>query len=68
APGNPVVFAARHIPSIAAGEIRAGCRKLIETRPDEVAAEEFGSDVYTIDCDTREDYERLQARVALTSR
>ena len=68
APGNPVVFAAKHIPSIASGEIKAGCRKLIETLPDEVAAEEFESDVYTIDCDTREDYERLRARVALTSR
>jgi molybdenum cofactor cytidylyltransferase len=67
-PGNPVIFAAKHIPSIVDSKIKVGCRKLIESLPGEVSAEEFDSDVYTIDCDTREDYERLRRRVALTSR
>jgi len=60
APGNPVTFAAKHIASIAAGKVRVGCRRLIESLPDEVAVEEVGSEVYTLDCDTREDYERLK--------
>jgi molybdenum cofactor cytidylyltransferase len=60
APGNPVIFAAKHIPSIAAGKVKVGCRRLIESFPDEVAVEELGSKVYTLDCDTREDYERLR--------
>ena len=61
APGNPVIFAAKHIPAIAAGKVKVGCRKLIESLPGEVAVEEFDSDVYTLDCDTRADYEKLKA-------
>jgi molybdenum cofactor cytidylyltransferase len=60
APGNPVIFAAKHIPSIAAGKVKVGCRRLIESLPDEIAAEELDSNVYTLDCDTREDYERIR--------
>lgn len=61
--GNPVVFSARHIPSIVGGDLKLGCRNLVETRPDDVAALEFDSDVFTTDCDTREDFERLVARI-----
>lgn len=64
--GNPVIFSARHIPSIAAGELKLGRGKLIETLPDAVAAMEFDSDVFTTDCDTREDFERMAARFAST--
>jgi molybdenum cofactor cytidylyltransferase len=62
--GNPVIFSARHIRLAVAGELKLGCRKLIETLPDEVAAMEFDSDVFVADCDTREDFERLTARLA----
>lgn len=65
--GNPVVFAAKHIPSVVSGGLTLGCRKLIETLPDEVAAVEFDSDVFTADCDTRTDYERLMARIRVGS-
>jgi molybdenum cofactor cytidylyltransferase len=61
--GNPVVFPSRHIPAILAGGLNVGCRRLIETHPDEVARVEFASDVFTIDCDTPEDYRRLAARL-----
>jgi molybdenum cofactor cytidylyltransferase len=59
--GNPVLFAARHIPAIAGGELNVGCRKLIKRYPDEVARIECEEDVFTRDCDTREDYDRLNA-------
>jgi len=62
--GNPIVFAARHIPAVVSGGINMGCRHLIETHGDDVARTEFESDVFTIDCDTPEDYRRLVARFA----
>ncbi len=61
--GNPVLFAARHLPAIAEGGLNVGCRKLIETMPETVASPEFDSDAYTFDCDTPEDYARLCARI-----
>lgn len=61
--GNPVVFAARHIPSIASGGFNVGCRRLIETHAEEVCCAELGSDVFTTDCDTPEDYRRLKERL-----
>lgn len=62
--GNPVVFGARHIPAIAAGEVAVGSGRLIETHGDDVARVEFASDVYVVDCDTAEDYRALAARIA----
>jgi molybdenum cofactor cytidylyltransferase len=61
--GNPIIFAARHIPSIVSGGLNVGCRKLIDTHPDEVAKVEFASEAFTLDCDTPEDYEELIARL-----
>ena len=60
--GNPVIFAARHIPAVVSGGLNVGCRRLIETHSEEVARHEFDSNVYTLDCDTPEDYQRLVAR------
>ena len=60
--GNPVVFAARHIPDVVSGGINVGCRRLIETDGDAVARPEFVTEAYTTDCDTPEDYHRLLAR------
>ncbi len=62
--GNPILFAARHIPSVAGGGINIGCRHLIETHGDDVCRVEFGSDVFTLDCDTPQDYRRLLDRLA----
>jgi molybdenum cofactor cytidylyltransferase len=61
--GNPVIFAARHIPEVLSGSVNVGCRHLIETRGDEVARPEMESDVFTLDCDTPEDFERLLRRL-----
>jgi molybdenum cofactor cytidylyltransferase len=61
--GNPVVFAARHVPEVCAGGLNIGCRHLIETHPDLVARVEMPSDVYVLDCDTPDDYAALVARV-----
>ena len=61
--GNPVVIEARHIPAMMGGEVNLGCRRLIETHPDEVCTVDMGTDVFTFDCDTPEDYERLLGRV-----
>jgi molybdenum cofactor cytidylyltransferase len=58
---NPFLFAARNIPAIADGELNVGCRKLIMRYPDEVARIECEEDVFTRDCDTRQDYDRLNA-------
>ena len=52
--GNPVLFAARHIPAIQAGRMKLGCRRLIETYPDQVALIEMADDAFTQDCDTPE--------------
>jgi len=60
--GNPILFAARHIPAVVTGGLNVGCRHLIETHADQVARLEFASDVYTFDCDTPDDYARLLAR------
>ena len=62
--GNPVLFAARHIPEIQAGHMKLGCRRLIESYPDQVALIEMEDDAFVLDCDTPEDYATLQARFA----
>ena len=62
--GNPVVFTARHIPAVISGGLNVGCRHLIDTHGDDVARPEFDSDVFTIDCDTPEDYRQLVARLS----
>jgi len=61
--GNPVIFAARHIPGVLSGTVNVGCRHLIETHADEVACVEMGSEAYALDCDTPEDYEGLLLRL-----
>jgi molybdenum cofactor cytidylyltransferase len=61
--GNPVVFAARHIPEVLSGSVNVGCRRLIETHGDEVARVEMESDVFTLDCDTPEDFDNLLQRL-----
>jgi molybdenum cofactor cytidylyltransferase len=65
--GNPVLFAARHIPEIQAGAMKVGCRRLIESHPEEVALIEMEDDAFTLDCDTPQDYALLQARLGLAS-
>ncbi len=65
--GNPIVFGVRHVPEVVSGVVNVGCRRLIETHPDNVARVEFDSDVYTVDCDTPEDYARLLARMGAAS-
>jgi len=65
--GNPVLFAARHIPEIQAGAMRVGCRRLIESYPEQVALIEMEDDAFTQDCDTPQDYARLQARLGIAS-
>jgi molybdenum cofactor cytidylyltransferase len=65
--GNPVLFAARHIPAIQAGRMKLGCRRLIETYPDQVALIEMADDAFTQDCDTPEDYAAMQARLGMAS-
>ena len=61
--GNPVVFAARHVPAVLSGSVNVGCRRLIETHGDEVARVEMESDAFTVDCDTPEDFENLRRRL-----
>lgn len=61
--GNPILFAARHIPAVTGGGLNIGCRKLIETHEGDVHRAEMVSDVYTLDCDTPEDYARLLQRL-----
>lgn len=60
--GNPIVFAARHIPEVVHGGVRIGCRHLIETHGDAVARIAMASEAFTVDCDTPEDYRRLLRR------
>lgn len=62
--GNPVILSSEHIPSVISGALKLGRQDLIATLPDAVAALEFDSDVFTTDCDTREDYEQLLKRMA----
>jgi molybdenum cofactor cytidylyltransferase len=61
--GNPIVFGVRYVPEVVSGVVNVGCRRLIETHPDNLARVEFDSDVYTTDCDTPEDYRQLLARM-----
>jgi molybdenum cofactor cytidylyltransferase len=65
--GNPVMFAARHIPEIAAGGLSVGCRKLIDSHPDLVAKIELGDVAFVQDCDTPAEYAALQARALADS-
>ena len=65
--GNPVLFAARHIPEIQAGTMKLGCRRLIETYPDQVVLIEMADDAFTQDCDTPADYAVMQARLGSAS-
>jgi len=59
--GNPVLFAARYIPSIVEGTLNVGCRKLIERHPGHVFRMETDIASFTCDCDTLDDYSRLLA-------
>jgi molybdenum cofactor cytidylyltransferase len=61
--GNPVLFAARHIPAILTGEVKVGGGRLIEAHPDAVALIEMAEDAFIRDCDTPEDYAALRARL-----
>lgn len=61
--GNPVVFAAAHIPELSGETGRPGGRRLIESRPDLVHRLDMDSDVFVLDCDTPDDYRRLIARI-----
>lgn len=63
--GNPVVFAARHIAEVIAGERNLGCRRLIADHPDEVIAYAPAHDRFFADLDTPEDYARLLERLGL---
>jgi molybdenum cofactor cytidylyltransferase len=62
--GNPVLFAARHIPEIQAGDLRVGDRRLIESYPDRVALIEMADDAFIRDCDTPEDYAAMTRRAS----
>jgi molybdenum cofactor cytidylyltransferase len=65
--GNPVLFAAAHIPEIQAGAMKVGCRRLIESHPDQVALIEMADDAFTQDCDTQADYALMQERLRIAS-
>jgi molybdenum cofactor cytidylyltransferase len=61
--GNPVLFAARHIPAIAEGALKLGRGGLLDRYPDIAGAIEMADDAFTRDCDTPADYAALQARI-----
>jgi molybdenum cofactor cytidylyltransferase len=61
--GNPILFAAHHVPEVVGGGLNIGCRHLIEANGDRVARVEFASDAYTVDCDTPADYTAILARL-----
>lgn len=63
--GNPVIVASHHIPQIRAGSLKLGCRKLIETYPEQVELVEMNDEAFIRDCDTPEDYAALRARLGL---
>jgi CTP:molybdopterin cytidylyltransferase MocA len=71
----PTFEAARGNPIILAGDLRTrildsgldlGCRHLIESHPELVSTFQAANDHYTFDLDTREDLERLEARLRRT--
>jgi molybdenum cofactor cytidylyltransferase len=61
--GNPILFAAHHVPEVVGGGLNIGCRHLIETNGDKVARIDVASDAYTVDCDTPADYDAVVARL-----
>jgi molybdenum cofactor cytidylyltransferase len=65
--GNPVLFAARHIPEITTGLLNVGCRRLIDSHPELVARIEMDDDAFVQDCDTPADYVALRARYEVTA-
>jgi molybdenum cofactor cytidylyltransferase len=66
--GNPVLFAARHIPEIAAGALNVGCRQLVDSHPELVARIEMDDDAFVQDCDTPADYAAMRARYQSVAR
>jgi molybdenum cofactor cytidylyltransferase len=66
--GNPVTFGGRHIPALAGEAGLPGGRRLIEARPELAHFLDVDSDVFTLDCDTPEDYRRLVARIREAAR
>jgi molybdenum cofactor cytidylyltransferase len=63
--GNPVVFAARHLPEVISGRRNPGCRRLIADYPEEVFVYESTHDRFVADMDTPEDYARMVDRLGL---
>lgn len=63
--GNPVLFAALHVPEIIAGEGNIDCRKLIADNPHKVFVYESTHDRFVSDMDTPEDYARIVDRLSV---
>jgi molybdenum cofactor cytidylyltransferase len=63
--GNPVVFAAWHLPEVISGRRNPGCRRLIADYPQEVFVHESTHDRFVADMDTPEDYARMMDRLGL---
>ena len=61
--GNPIIFDGAIRRQILESGMNLGCRKFIDSNPELVTAFEAPNDHYTFDLDTREDIERLEARL-----
>lgn len=63
--GNPVIFAARHVAEVIAGNRNLGCRKLIADHPHDVHPYAPAHDRFFVDLDTPADYANLLQRLSL---
>ena len=61
--GNPVVFSYAHRDAILAGGRNLGCRKLMDSNPELVAALEMDTDHVIVDLDTPDDYRAVLSRL-----
>ena len=58
--GNPILLPERLFKEISSGSLKAGCRRLIETRPLDVHRLEVTNPSHTTDIDTPHDYSNWQ--------
>jgi CTP:molybdopterin cytidylyltransferase MocA len=61
--GNPIILAGDLRKRILESDVNLGCRNLIDSHPELVTTFPAANDHYTFDVDTREDLERLEARL-----
>ncbi len=63
--GNPIIIPGRFMSEISAGDLNAGCKKLVDNHPDKITKVAVTNSAFISDVDTASDYEQISRRKML---